>query len=221
MFRYAPPRFVVVLENSAMMGSQWDLVRVMTRNLILEQEYLPDSASLGIVMFSAAAYTEHPVVALSSANRQSLSLSIRSKHNLSPSTDNCVICGVRKAVEALHGESGVIILISRGGQSVRSAGEEPGHSADIWSLADKHRLRCIEYILQYIYSIVLYISGYSQSSFRSLVRFSVFKHQTFQSTTMLNSSSSTPPQHFLQCTDNVSMQLTPFSGEVLQTIKLW
>ena len=140
-FRYAPPRFVVVLENSAMMGSQWDLVRVMTRNLILEQEYLPDSASLGIVMFSAAAYTEHPVVALSSANRQSLSLSIRSKHNLSPSTDNCVICGVRKAVEALHGESGVIILISRGGQSVRSAGEEPGHSADIWSLADKHRLR--------------------------------------------------------------------------------
>ena len=141
MFRYAPPRFVVVLENSAMMGSQWDLVRVMTRNLILEQEYLPDSASLGIVMFSAAAYTEHPVVALSSANRQSLSLSIRSKHNLSPSTENCVICGVRKAVEALHGESGVIILISRGGQSVRSAGEEPGHSADIWSLADKHRLR--------------------------------------------------------------------------------
>ena len=75
--RYSAPRFVIVLENSAMMGSQWDLVRVMARNLILETEYLPATASLGIVMFNAAAYTEHPVVPLTPPNRQSLSLSIR------------------------------------------------------------------------------------------------------------------------------------------------
>ena len=60
-----------------MMGSQWDLVRVMARNLNLETEYLTDSASLGIVMYNAAAYTEYPVVPLTPANRQSLTLSTR------------------------------------------------------------------------------------------------------------------------------------------------
>ena len=37
-----------------MIGSQWDLLRVMATNLILETEYLPDSASLGIVMYNGA-----------------------------------------------------------------------------------------------------------------------------------------------------------------------
>ena len=44
--RYSPPSYVIVLENSEMMGSQWDLVRTVLRNLILEQEYLPDNARL-------------------------------------------------------------------------------------------------------------------------------------------------------------------------------
>ena len=136
--RSAPPRYVIVLENSAMMGSQWDLVRTVAKNLILEPEYLPASAQLGLVMFNSAAYTEHPLVPLSLTSRQSLSLSIRSKHNLSPSTESCVSCGLAKAVETLHGSPGVVILISRG-QGPASVGGEVGDS--IWSLADKHQLR--------------------------------------------------------------------------------
>ena len=140
--RSGPPRYVIVLENSAMMGSQWDLVRTMAKNLILEAEYLPASAQLGLVMFNSAAYTEHPLVPLSAASRQSLSLSIRSKHNLSPSTESCVTCGLAKAVEALHGAPGVVILISRG---QTSASGEVGDS--IWSLADKHQLRVFSVVI--------------------------------------------------------------------------
>ena len=55
MSRYQPPCYIIVLENSAMMGSQWDLVRTVLRNLILEQEFLPDNAKLGLVMFNSAA----------------------------------------------------------------------------------------------------------------------------------------------------------------------
>ena len=137
--RYQPPTYIIVLENSAMMGSQWDLVRTVLRNLILEQEYLPDNAKLGLVMFNSAAYTEHPVVELSEPNRKSLSLSIRSKHNLSPSTESCVSCGLSKAVESLHGQPGVIILISR-------AGPAATHT-DTWSLADKHHLRIFSVVI--------------------------------------------------------------------------
>ena len=130
MTRYSPPSYVIVLENSEMMGSQWDLVRTVLRNLILEQEYLPDNARLGLVMFNSAAYTSHSLVNLSEANRQSLSLSIRSKHNLSPSTESCVSCGLSKAVESLHGAPAVILLISRAGPS----------QTETWSLATKHQL---------------------------------------------------------------------------------
>ena len=137
--RYSPPSYVIVLENSAMMGSQWDLVRTVLRNLILEQEYLPDNARLGLVMFNSAAYTSHSLVNLSEANRQSLSLSIRSKHNLSPSTESCVSCGLSKAVESLHGSPAVIILISR-------AGPEASHTAT-WSLAAKHQLRIFSVVI--------------------------------------------------------------------------
>ena len=137
--RYSPPSYVIVLENSAMMGSQWDLVRTVLRNLILEQEYLPDNARLGLVMFNSAAYTSHSLVNLSEANRQSLSLSIRSKHNLSPSTESCVSCGLSKAVESLHGSPAVIILISR-------AGPEASHT-DTWSLATKHQLRIFSVVI--------------------------------------------------------------------------
>ena len=137
--RYSPPSYVIVLENSAMMGSQWDLVRTVLRNLILEQEYLPDNARLGLVMFNSAAYTSHPLVNLSEPNRQSLSLSIRSKHNLSPSTESCVSCGLSKAVESLHGAEGVILLISRSGPG-------PSHT-DTWSLASKHNLRIFSLVI--------------------------------------------------------------------------
>ena len=143
--RYSPPRYMIVLENSAMMGSQWDLVRTVIRNLILETEYLPSSAQLGLVMFNSAAYTEHPLVPLSQTNRQSLSLSIRSKHNLSPSTDSCVTCGINKAVEALHGSPGVIILISRGTHTQSSQSSES--KTNIWSIADKHQLRVFSVII--------------------------------------------------------------------------
>ena len=137
--RYQPPSYIIVLENSAMMGSQWDLVRTVLRNLILEQEFLPDNAKLGLVMFNSAAYTEHPVVELTEANRKSVSLSIRSKHNLSPSTESCVSCGLGKAVESLHGEPGVIILISRAGPAATQT--------DTWSLADKHQLRIFSVVI--------------------------------------------------------------------------
>ena len=139
--RSAPPRFVIVLENSAMMGSQWDLVRTVAKNLILEPEYLPASAQLGLVMFNSAAYTEHPLVPLSLTTRQSLSLSIRSKHNLSPSTESCVSCGLAKAVETLHGAPGVVILISRGQSPASGVGDS------IWSLADKHQLRVFSVVI--------------------------------------------------------------------------
>ena len=137
--RYQPPSYIIVLENSAMMGSQWDLVRTVLRNLILEQEYLPDNAKLGLVMFNSAAYTEHPVVELSDPNRQSLSLSIRSKHNLSPSTESCVSCGLQKAVESLHGSPGVILLLSRA--------EPAATQTDTWSLAEKHQLRIFSVVI--------------------------------------------------------------------------
>ena len=139
--RYSPPSYVIVLENSAMMGSQWDLVRTVLRNLILEQEYLPDNARLGLVMFNSAAYTEHPVVELSEPNRQSLSLSIRSKHNLSPSTESCVSCGLSKAVESLHGQPGVILLLSRAGPAATQT------QLESWSLAEKHQLRIFSLVL--------------------------------------------------------------------------
>ena len=142
--RSSPPRYVIVLENSAMMGSQWDLVRTMAKNLILEPEYLPASAQLGLVMFNSAAYTEHPLVPLSLTTRQSLSLSIRSKHNLSPSTESCVSCGLAKAVETLHGSPGVVILISRGQSPASVTGEV---TDSIWSLADKHQLRVFSVII--------------------------------------------------------------------------
>ena len=135
--RYSPPRYVLVLENSAMMGSQWDLVRTVVKNLILEPEYLPAAAQLGLVMFNSAAYTEHPLVPLTAAARQSVSLSIRSKHNLSPSTESCAACGLATAVETLHGGPGVVILISRG--ATTSAAASGG--GDMWSLAAKHQLR--------------------------------------------------------------------------------
>ena len=135
--RYSPPRYVLVLENSAMMGSQWDLVRTVVKNLILEPEYLPAAAQLGLVMFNSAAYTEHPLVPLTPAARQSVSLSIRSKHNLSPSTESCAACGLATAVETLHGGPGVVILISRG--AATSAAASGG--GDMWSLAAKHQLR--------------------------------------------------------------------------------
>ena len=147
--RYTAPRYVIVLENSAMMGSQWDLVRTVVRNLILETEYLPSSAQLGLVMFNSAAYTEHPLVPLSQTNRQSLSLSIRSKHNLSPSTDSCVSCGINKAVEALHGAPGVIILISRGAHVMmtQTPQQQQSDTNNIWSIADKHNLRVFSVVI--------------------------------------------------------------------------
>ena len=139
--RYQPPTYIIVLENSAMMGSQWDLVRTVLRNLILEQEFLPDNAKLGLVMFNSAAYTEHPVVELSEPNRKSLSLSIRSKHNLSPSTESCVSCGLSKAVESLHGQPGVILLLSRSGPAATQT------QLESWSLAEKHQLRIFSLVL--------------------------------------------------------------------------
>ena len=135
--RYSPPKYMIVLENSAMMGSQWDLVRTVVKNLILEPEYLPAAAQLGLVMFNSAAYTEHPLVPLTAAARQSVSLSIRSKHNLSPSTESCAARGLATAVETLHGGPGVVILISRG--AATSAAASGG--GDMWAVAAKHQLR--------------------------------------------------------------------------------
>ena len=146
--RFTSPKYVIVLENSVSMNTrgQWDLIRTACRNLILHG--LPASAQLGIVLFNSGAHIAHPIVKLGdeekSGSRQSLSLQMPSKHNLSPSVESCVACGVNKAIEALRGSGsslgGVIIVISRGqGSRVSSLAGKEQQTLD--SLASKHHLQ--------------------------------------------------------------------------------
>ena len=138
--RLTTPKYVIVLENSVMMNSkeQWNFIRTACRNFILHG--LPASAHLGIVLFNDAAHIAHPIVQLSdkekSKARQSLSLQIKSKHNLSPSDGSCVTCGVSKAIEALSGSGGVVILIGRGqGSATHQAYQEDRTLGNLFSEA--------------------------------------------------------------------------------------
>ena len=145
--RFASPKYVIVLENSVVMNTReyWDFIRTACRNFILHG--LPASAQLGIVLFNDAAHIAHPIVQLGdkekSKARQSLSLQIKSKHNLSPSGGSCVKCGVNKAIEALlvSGSSlgGVIIIISRGQGSTTYLAEQEHQTLE--SRAVKHQLQ--------------------------------------------------------------------------------
>lgn len=141
------PKYVIVLENSVIMNTkeQWDFIRTATRNFILHG--LPASAHLGIVLFNDAAHIAHPVVQLGdkekSKARQSLSLQIKSKHNLSPSAGSCVKCGVNKAIEALGGsgssQGGVIVILSRGHGTSSYLSEQEERMLN--NLSVKHKLQ--------------------------------------------------------------------------------
>ena len=145
--RLTTPKYVIVLENSVIMNTkgQWDFIRTACRNFILHG--LPASAHLGIVLYNDAAHIAHPIVKLGdkekSKSRQSLSLQIKSKHNLSPSTGSCVNCGVHKAIEALGGSGsslgGVIIVIGRGQRSTTHQSKQEDRT--LVNLSVKHQLQ--------------------------------------------------------------------------------
>jgi hypothetical protein len=122
----------------------WHFIRTALRNLITED--LPDSAEVGLVLFNTAAHIAHPLVKFGPAGqshgRQSLSLSIKSRHNLFPSKQmaGCVACGVQKAIETLQVSrslGGVIIVISKGGKHTMSEAEK----TQLVSLTSKHQVQ--------------------------------------------------------------------------------
>ena len=144
--RQGNPKIVIVLENSESMNSDghWHFIRTALRNLITAD--LPDSAEVGLVVFNTAAHIAHPLVQLGPAGqsdaRQSLSLSIKSRHNLFPSKQmaGCVACGVQKAIETLQvyrSLGGVIIVISKGGNHTMSEAEQ----TQLLSLSSKHQVQ--------------------------------------------------------------------------------
>ena len=128
--RYSPPSYVIVLENSEMMGSQWDLVRTVLRNLV--QEYLPDNARLAS---SCSTPPPTPPTPWSTCLRPTGSPSPfpSGPSTISPPAPP----GLSKAVETLHWAPAVILLISRAGPS----------QTETWSLATKHQLRTFSLLI--------------------------------------------------------------------------
>ena len=59
--RQEPPRYVIILENSAAMNNdnRWDLLRTATKKLIVHD--LPAEAQLGLVLFNDGAHIAHTV----------------------------------------------------------------------------------------------------------------------------------------------------------------
>ena len=153
--RQGNPRFVIALENSEAMNSkgQWHFVRTALRNLITED--LPDAAEVGLVMFNTAAHIAHPLVRLGhpeqSKARQSLSLQIKSKHNLFPSKqpEGCIICGIHKAIKTMQvsksgSKGGVILIISTGGNKTLP----PDQQGQMARLIAKHHVQLFSVSLE-------------------------------------------------------------------------
>ena len=130
----------------------------------------------------------------------------RSKHNLSPSTNSSISCGVAKAVEALHGDLGVIILISRGGQSFISR---------MCVLAMLEARRISE---AWLTSINWWSTSWSCHSWVNSCSSCKVVRQLWQLKPVENSSWSTPPPPSCPCTDNISTSLTPSSGASFKAV---
>jgi calcium-activated chloride channel regulator 4 len=143
--RQAVPKYVIVLENSQAMNMKdhWDFIRTTCKKFIKFD--LPNEAHVGLVLFNEAAHIAKPIAMLGPttdpASRDGLAFSIKNKYNLSPSSGSCIRCGIEKAVEALttsgsvHG--GVLIVISRGGVTSLSLGDEK----EVLAKARKHNLQ--------------------------------------------------------------------------------
>ena len=143
--RGAVPKYVIVLENSQAMNMKdhWDFIRTTCKKFIKFD--LPSKAHVGLVLFNEAAHISKPISMLGPTadpeSRDGLAFSIKNKYNLSPSTGSCIRCGIEKAVEALttSGSSygGVLIVISRGGVTSLSLGDEK----EVLTVAQKHNLQ--------------------------------------------------------------------------------
>ncbi len=102
--RRQPPRYVLVLENSAAMdgsGGRWELLSMAAKKFVRED--LQNSSSLGLVLFNEEAHEAKAVQVLEDAKtRDSVTVKIPNRYGLINKTSSCIKCGVREAIKALQ-----------------------------------------------------------------------------------------------------------------------
>ena len=118
------PKYVLLIETSAAMAGVWKHVRKAAQNLIRYE--LPDNTNLAIVTFNTEGRVEHQLASLTSEReRARLADTIPDSPNkLSRSTDRCVVCGVKVAMDQVlrHREAGGhLILVTRGDAATLTA----------------------------------------------------------------------------------------------------
>ncbi|XP_053629799.2 calcium-activated chloride channel regulator 1 [Cherax quadricarinatus] len=119
--RQAPTRYVIVVENTAIMNEQkrWEFLRKAVRKLLVYD--VPAGSEVGVVLFNEEARTKLPLAPTPSTldERQRLATASMPRN---PSTtqqgQRCIICGLEEAVVMLKSSGssagGVILLVTSG-----------------------------------------------------------------------------------------------------------
>ncbi|KAK7079588.1 hypothetical protein SK128_019402 [Halocaridina rubra] len=115
------PRFVLVVEDTAVMNLQrrWEFVRKAVRRVMVYD--VPDGAHVALVIFNSMAKTTAPLMKMESLSdvRQRVGSSLPRNPSPVPESHKCVLCGLQEGLRALSedpaGASGsTIILVTTG-----------------------------------------------------------------------------------------------------------
>ena len=123
--RNPTPKYVLLIETSSAMASNWKWVRKAVQNLL--QYELPDNTNVAIVTFNSEARVESKLASLASdsARARVADTIPDSANKLGETGVGCVSCGVRVAVEqVLAGREagGHILLVSSGNSNALAQG---------------------------------------------------------------------------------------------------
>ncbi|MCL4137960.1 UNVERIFIED_CONTAM: hypothetical protein GTU68_056467, partial [Idotea baltica] len=124
IYRYVqenPPRFVLVVEDTAVMNMQrrWEFVRKAVRRTVVYD--VPDGTYMALIVFNTIALPVAPLSKIDSVSdvRQRIGSSLPRNPSTVPESHKCVLCGLQEALRTLNsdpmGAAGAnIILVTTG-----------------------------------------------------------------------------------------------------------
>ncbi|XP_066958487.1 calcium-activated chloride channel regulator 4-like [Macrobrachium rosenbergii] len=148
----SPPRFVLVVEDTAVMGLQqrWEFVRKAVRRVMVYD--VPDGSYVALVIFNSVAKTTAPLMKMESLSdvRQRVGSSLPRNPSTVPESLKCVLCGLQEALRALEGDplraSGATIILLTTGNGIDNRREVD----EMMQLARLHKIRVNTIIYPFI-----------------------------------------------------------------------
>ncbi|XP_068228180.1 calcium-activated chloride channel regulator 1-like [Palaemon carinicauda] len=139
----SPPRFVLVVEDTAVMNLQqrWEFVRKAVRRVMVYD--VPDGAHVALVIFNSQAKTTAPLMKMESLSdvRQRVGSSLPRNPSPVPESNKCILCGLQQGLRALNidspGATGATVILVTTGKGTASQDELD----EMERLALQHRVR--------------------------------------------------------------------------------